>query len=81
MLLLPGAPLHSAAQVAERLRALVEHTELPVVGRITISLGVAHWPDSDDDMQAVFKQADAMLYAAKRGGRNRVEVAATVEPA
>ena len=81
LLLLPGAPLHSAAQVAERLRALVEHTELPVVGRITISLGVAHWPDSDDDMQAVFKQADAMLYAAKRGGRNRVEVAATVEPA
>ena len=37
LLLLPAAPLHSAAQVAERLRALVEHTELPTVGRISVS--------------------------------------------
>lgn len=74
LLLLPAAPLHSAAQVAERLRALVEHTELPTVGRISVSLGVAHWPDSNDDIKTVFQQADAMLYAAKRAGRNRVEV-------
>lgn len=73
-LLLPNAPAHIAAQVAERLRSLVEATELPEVGRITLSLGVASWPDSDDNISTVFRHADDMLYAAKRGGRNRVEV-------
>lgn len=74
LLLLPGAPLDAAAQVAERLRKLVQAMQLPVVGSVTISLGVAQWPESDDDIQTVFKQADAMLYVAKRSGRNRVIV-------
>ncbi|RGE45762.1 diguanylate cyclase [Comamonas testosteroni] len=74
LLLLPGAPLDAAAQVAERLRKLVQAMQLPVVGSVTISLGVAQWPESDDDIQTVFKQADAMLYVAKRSGRNRVVV-------
>ncbi|MEG2046333.1 MAG: sensor domain-containing diguanylate cyclase [Comamonas sp.] len=74
VILLPGAPRHIAAQVAERLRMLVETTALPTVGRITISLGVSSWPDGSTDMPTVFKQADDMLYAAKHAGRNRVEV-------
>ncbi|MEG0445985.1 MAG: sensor domain-containing diguanylate cyclase [Comamonas sp.] len=86
LLLLPKAPLHSAAQVAERLRALVESTPLPAVGHITVSLGVSAWPDSDADIKTVFQQADAMLYTAKRGGRNRVaiyghNVSPTTQPA
>lgn len=74
VILLPGAPRHIAAQVAERLRLLVESTELPNVGHITISQGVSSWPDGSSDMPTVFKQADNMLYAAKRAGRNRVKV-------
>lgn len=74
VILLPGAPRHIAAQVAERLRLLVETTALPTVGHITISLGVSSWPDGSADMPTVFKQADDMLYAAKHAGRNRVEV-------
>lgn len=74
VMVLPGAPLHVAAQVAERLRSTVEGLELPAVGRITISQGVSHWPETSDDVPTVFKQADAMLYAAKHAGRNRVAV-------
>lgn len=74
VILLPGAPRHIAAQVAERLRLLVESTTLPNVGQITISQGVSSWSDGSTDMPTVFKQADDMLYAAKRAGRNRVEV-------
>ena len=74
LLLLPNTPLDAAANAAERLRQLVEDMALADVGHITISLGVAHWPDSDMDIKAVFQQADAMLYAAKRSGRNRVMV-------
>lgn len=80
LLLLPGTGLEAAAHAAERLRQLVEKMEIPPVGHITISLGVAHWPDSDPDIKAVFQQADAMLYAAKRGGRNRVMVSKASEP-
>ncbi|GGH60023.1 cell signaling regulator [Comamonas phosphati] len=74
LLLLPKAPLHRAAQVAERLRREVEAAELPVVGRVTVSQGVAFWPGGDAGVKTVLKQADAMLYQAKRNGRNRVAV-------
>lgn len=74
VLLLPNASCHIAAQVAERLRRLVEATELPTVGRITISLGVAGWPENSSSIPSVFTYADEMLYAAKRNGRNRVEI-------
>jgi diguanylate cyclase (GGDEF)-like protein len=74
LLLLPKAPLHRAAQVAERLRRQIEATALPAVGHITVSQGVACWPGGDASVKAVLKQADAMLYQAKRDGRNRVAV-------
>ena len=72
LLLLPRAPLEAAAQVAERLRKMVQGLQLPVVGHITVSLGVAHWPQSSDELKTVFQQADTMLYAAKHAGRNQV---------
>ncbi|MPN07144.1 hypothetical protein SDC9_154410 [bioreactor metagenome] len=80
LLLLPGTALEAATHVAERLRQMVEKMEMQHVGHITISLGVAHWPDTDPDIKAVFQQADVMLYAAKRGGRNRVMVSEASEP-
>ena len=77
LLLLPKASLNDAAQVAERLRHLAEVTKLPTVGHITISLGVSHWPSCSHKQATVFKQADDMLYAAKRAGRNQVKVYAS----
>lgn len=74
LLLLPQTPLKHAAQMAERLRREVEARDLPAVGRITISQGVACWPESDASVEAVLKLADAMLYTAKQSGRNRVAV-------
>ncbi|MTI74073.1 MAG: GGDEF domain-containing protein [Stenotrophomonas sp.] len=74
VLLLPGASVASAAQVAERLRLQIERANMAPVDRVTVSLGVAAWPESSADVGTVFKNADDMLYAAKRGGRNRVEV-------
>lgn len=73
LLLLPKTRLKDAAQVAERLRQQIENTEMPAVGRITLSQGVAGWPESAADIPAVLKAADDMLYRAKRNGRNRVE--------
>ncbi|MCB5362713.1 GGDEF domain-containing protein [Pusillimonas sp. CC-YST705] len=74
LILLPGTDKHAAAQMAERLRRQVEAADMPMVGNITVSLGVAHWPDDAKSIAAVLKLADDMLYQAKRGGRNRVAV-------
>jgi two-component system cell cycle response regulator len=66
-------------KIAERLRLSVCKTpvtlpdgkELPV----TISVGMADTrPDVEGDPNKVFERADAALYRAKQGGRNRVEV-------
>ncbi|HET6795865.1 MAG TPA: diguanylate cyclase [Gemmatimonadales bacterium] len=64
-----------ALQVAERIRARVAAEEF--AGRkITISIGMAEFPVHGHTAEAVISRADEALYAAKRGGRNRIERAA-----
>ena len=67
--LLPGAGPEEAAKVAERMRVAI-HGVPTQVARITVgwSTGVA-----GADPRAVWSAADQHLYAAKRGGRDRVE--------
>ncbi len=65
-------PQH-ALQVAEKLRRLVENWQFPGVPRpVTISAGVATFPDHGTTRDELVKSADAGLYAAKQRGRNRV---------
>jgi diguanylate cyclase (GGDEF)-like protein len=65
-------PQHALA-VAEKLRRLVESWQFPGVPRcVTISAGVATFPDHGTTRDELVKSADAGLYAAKQGGRNRV---------
>ncbi len=75
LMLLPSASLDSAVLVAERLRCCVEQAEMPEVGFLTISLGIALWPMHSADVDRVLKLADTALYQAKHNGRNRAEVA------
>ena len=65
-----------AADVAERIRAAVEQLDVASAGeglQVTISLGV--WVTTDYDATAAVAAADALLYRAKKSGRNRVEIA------
>lgn len=61
-------------EVAERVRKNVETTTIEPVGSITVSLGIAHWPSQARSVKEVIALSDQMLYAAKRNGRNRVEM-------
>jgi diguanylate cyclase (GGDEF)-like protein len=72
VVLLPGADLAHATELAEALRAAVAHA--PVGGHeVTMSFGVAaSAPGEPFDYEAMFGAADAALYEAKHGGRNRV---------
>ncbi|SDH25736.1 diguanylate cyclase (GGDEF) domain-containing protein [Pseudomonas flavescens] len=72
---LPDDGLDSALEVAERLRRAVAEYPFASDGQITISLGLAHFPDSAALMDDVLKQADRALYQAKAEGRNRSVVA------
>lgn len=72
--LLPGANTAEAQAIAERLRRAIETLEIHWEGQtiaITASFGVAVAMGSTPSKE-MFVQADAALYAAKRGGRNRV---------
>jgi len=62
--------LPMARDAAEKLRAAVERE-----AGIAISLGVATYRDGMPDKETLVKEADAALYRAKKGGRNRVETA------
>jgi diguanylate cyclase (GGDEF)-like protein len=68
-------PQHSFG-VAEKLRRMVESWQFPGVARpVTISAGVATYPDHGTTRDELVKAADAGLYAAKLAGRNRVLLA------
>jgi diguanylate cyclase (GGDEF)-like protein len=72
--LLPNTPVEGAFRIAERIRTKLESTAGPTGGPVTISCGVAAYPDDAETAQAVLEAADRALYAAKRAGRNRTVV-------
>jgi len=74
-IILPQTNRQGAIVVAERVRAAVaEHAfALAPPGRITVSLGVATFPEDGQDPMGLLQAADHALYLAKRRGRNRVE--------
>ena len=72
--LLPEADKEEAFTVSERLRAKLSERQFDDLPRITISLGIASYPEDSDDIDQLIKKADAALYTAKQSGRNRVVV-------
>ena len=76
-IVLPNTALQQAIGLADQLRRTVMARELKkkstgeVIGRITISVGVAALLGYDT-VESLIERADGYLYAAKRGGRNRV---------
>ncbi|MFL6284134.1 MAG: diguanylate cyclase [Pyrinomonadaceae bacterium] len=71
-IILPQAGPEGALAVAERLRTRIERTEVPGVGVITASLGIATFPLHASSRDLLVTAADRALYQAKRTGRNRV---------
>jgi len=73
LLLLPETHLAEATEVAEKIRQSIESCDFAQVGGVTISSGVAEMREVDSE-DSLLKRADDVLYAAKRKGRNQVEV-------
>jgi diguanylate cyclase (GGDEF)-like protein len=65
-----------ALRLSESLRGITERAQfLGASEPVTISLGVATFPEDGHDPTALVAAADRALYQAKAGGRNRVEAA------
>jgi diguanylate cyclase (GGDEF)-like protein len=88
--ILPETPAAQGAVAAERLRAKIEgscrdivmeriHGEEKIPGedgmRVTVSIGVASYPQHAVDLEGLIRKADEAMYVAKRSGKNRVVVA------
>jgi two-component system cell cycle response regulator len=76
---MPGCGVEEASAAGERVRSAVSAMQFaPEPGRpcpLSISVGVACGGEAVDTPEALLHAADLALYAAKRGGRNRVELA------
>jgi len=73
------AELPQALVAAERMRASIENYPFTVVRQgskethnITVSIGIASFPNDSSDPIELVEMADSALYRAKREGRNRV---------
>jgi diguanylate cyclase (GGDEF)-like protein len=71
--------LHSdpkgATRFADRVREKIARTEIACPGgklTVTVSMGIAGYPQEAQEQKALIRLADEALYAAKQGGRNRV---------
>lgn len=73
IVLIPHAPSQAVYESAERFRKKVAQEVIEGIGIITITIGIASWPDSSKDISEVLKIADSNLYQAKESGRNCVK--------
>lgn len=73
---------------AERIRSEIEKQEFTVIRQgkpaekhhVTISIGVASFPDDSSDVIELVEMADSALYRAKREGRNRIRAYRDLDP-
>ncbi|MFH1846954.1 MAG: GGDEF domain-containing protein [Candidatus Omnitrophota bacterium] len=74
-ILLPETSKKLALPVAERLRQTIESNVVNLPDqdvKVTVSVGVATFPEDAKDVDTIIERADVALYRAKRKGRNMV---------
>lgn len=75
LLIMPETSISSAIEICDRLRSIVEKTEFNGkngIRRLTISMGLAGFPEKGKTAEELINIADKSLYEAKRQGRNKV---------
>lgn len=81
-LVFPETDLEGAYSACERLRAMVQSSEISVGAqkiKLTVSIGLTHLTPKTSDSALLLKRADELLYVAKNSGRNQVTAEGSVE--
>ena len=73
VVILPGLGKLRAILIAERIRNAVRKLVHPLAGKITLSIGVACFPEDVSRESELIPLADRMMYGAKHAGRDRVQ--------
>jgi len=78
ILICPETPLLIAQELAEHLRIKVAEYSFLIDDdkkhNITISVGIASFPEHAKSVETLMKEADSSMYAAKKAGRNQVKI-------
>ncbi|HEY1012684.1 MAG TPA: diguanylate cyclase [Herpetosiphonaceae bacterium] len=79
IIIMPGAPLQVIEQRTEHIRQQIrglslEHQGQPL-GQVTLSVGIAVYPEHGLTSRQLLRAADEALYAAKHDGRDRIRLA------
>ena len=74
-ILIPGADERDALGTAEAIVARICATDFGAVGPITVSAGVATYPQHGRERESLIRLADDALYRAKEQGKNQVMIA------
>ncbi len=77
VILLPDTGKKEAVRISEGIRQKIEqypfrNMETQPSGKITVSIGVASFPENGTDALSLIREADKALYLAKNMGKNRV---------
>lgn len=77
-IILPETDKEDAKNISERIRRLIAeqpfpHKDTQPGGNVTLSLGVATFPNDANNTRELVRVSDSALYRAKEKGRNRVE--------
>jgi diguanylate cyclase (GGDEF)-like protein len=83
LIVLPDYDIAQANVKAERLRLAIENTQFPGAERLpgkklTVSIGIAHYPDQAESKSELLMKVDDALYNGKFTGRNKVSVYTSV---
>jgi diguanylate cyclase (GGDEF)-like protein len=81
-IILIGATSRHARKTAERLRKKIKEKKFSADNKtftVTISLGVASFPDDSTDREDLIEKADLALYTAKKSGRDRTVLYSEIE--
>jgi diguanylate cyclase (GGDEF)-like protein len=79
VLILPEADMTAASECGERLRQAIHAMRIQHYGQtlegVTLSIGLACFPQQGTTVDALMRAVDAALYRAKENGRDRLEIA------
>jgi two-component system, cell cycle response regulator len=82
--LLPETDVYGALTTAEKIREVIRADNFGSVGeepiRLTVSIGLASYPEHAETYKGLVEAADQALYKAKEEGRDRVRIAAKPPP-
>lgn len=77
VILLPEKDKNEGYTIAEKIRKSIENLKIVTkeyFWRLSISAGVASYPDDGEELDEIIKSADNALYHSKRTGRNKVSI-------